>query len=219
MSTSSIQNDFKNGGSTELFNHQTNTYSACTIARECSDILDTIDGKITDSECMVLYDLAQKAFNGCIVEIGSYKGKSTVALGLGTMSGNNVDIFAVDPHQQFIGLSGSYYSPADRTEFLRNILRAGCTEMINLINLPSSTVASVWNRKVSLLWIDGDHRMQSVLSDLYSWYPHVRKGGIVLMHDIDSIISEPLQAMQTAMSDGLYEFIKQIGRIAILRKP
>ena len=48
---------------------------------------------------MFLYEAVKKcAGRGVIVEIGSWKGKSTVSLGLGSRERNKIKIYAIDPH-------------------------------------------------------------------------------------------------------------------------
>ena len=39
--------------------------------------------------------------------------------------------------------------------------------------------------KIDFLFIDGDHRTESVVLDLQGWVPKVRPGGLVAGHDID----------------------------------
>ena len=51
-------------------------------------MLDDIEGWISDEEAALLYQLATRCTGcGVIVEIGSWKGKSTMCLGKGTMQG------------------------------------------------------------------------------------------------------------------------------------
>lgn len=39
---------------------------------------------------------------------------------------------------------------------------------------------------LDLLFIDGDHSYQGVMSDLIAWAPKVRKSGLILCHDADT---------------------------------
>src|SRR6185312_12113676 len=62
-------------------------------------LIADIPGWLTDEEGEALYELARGCSgSGVIVEIGSWKGKSTVCLGLGSQAGKSVPIYAVDPH-------------------------------------------------------------------------------------------------------------------------
>jgi predicted O-methyltransferase YrrM len=48
---------------------------------------------------------------------------------------------------------------------------------------PSQELAKRWNKKISLLLIDGDHSFEGVTADLESWFPHMKDNSVILMHD------------------------------------
>ena len=51
-------------------------------------------------ESKALYELALKVPEGqAIIEIGSWCGRSTCALALGSKHGNNVPVYSIDPHE------------------------------------------------------------------------------------------------------------------------
>lgn len=47
----------------------------------------------------------------------------------------------------------------------------------------SETYAKIWPRKVSLVFIDGDHTYRAVKQDIELWLPHVLPGGVLCGHD------------------------------------
>lgn len=59
-------------------------------------IVDKIDGWLTFDEGKFLYSAATEC-KGNIVEIGSWKGKSTIWLCNGSKEGNNSKIYSIDP--------------------------------------------------------------------------------------------------------------------------
>ncbi len=60
---------------------------------------ENIGGWLTEQEGIFLYNTAKKIkAHNTIVEIGSWKGKSTICLGRGSQDGNRAKIFAIDPH-------------------------------------------------------------------------------------------------------------------------
>jgi predicted O-methyltransferase YrrM len=66
---------------------------------EAKKISNEIDGWLSDNEGELLFNLAKNCKGeGKIVEIGSWKGKSTVWLASGSKSGKNVKVYAIDPH-------------------------------------------------------------------------------------------------------------------------
>lgn len=51
----------------------------------------------------------------------------------------------------------------------------------------STEVGEMWNGgPVDMVFIDGDHSYEHCLSDILSWLPHVKKGGIIALHDYQS---------------------------------
>ena len=66
---------------------------------EIKSLTAGIEGWLTDDEGELLFKLARAcAGRGGIVEIGSWKGKSTIWLGRGSMAGNRAKVWAIDPH-------------------------------------------------------------------------------------------------------------------------
>lgn len=144
--------------------------------------LDTImgvEGLLGQEEAALLFNRARHASLG-IVEIGSYRGRSTVALALGSKAGNSVPVVAIDPHETTN--DGLTIGPADRAALLSNLVRAGVGDLVRVVGLRSSQAWACWqDGEIDLLWIDGDH--DAVESDFGMWMRHVAKGGFVLLHD------------------------------------
>ena len=67
---------------------------------EVEDIVREVEGHISNLEGECLYHLARSSkTKGVIVEIGSWKGKSTIWLAKGAKAGNKNKVYAVDPHR------------------------------------------------------------------------------------------------------------------------
>jgi hypothetical protein len=143
--------------------------------------------QMDEGELRVLHNLAARVSAGLdVVEIGSYRGNSTISLARGAAAGNRVRVYAIDPHVHFIGPKGGVYGPADQAALYRNVTKHGVGELVAVVCLPSRAAARAWTcRSVGLLWIDGDHRYESVRLDLDCWYPHVVPGGTIAFHDSD----------------------------------
>jgi MMP 1-O-methyltransferase len=136
-------------------------------------LMADIPGWLTDEEGEALYELARSCTgDGVIVEIGSWKGKSTVCLGLGSQAGCSVPIYAIDPHADYrFG------------DFKTNVERAGIAELVHPIASLSQPAADGFDEPIELLFVDGSHEYDLVLEDFEKWVPKVVDGGWVAFHD------------------------------------
>lgn len=176
------------------------------------------DGMLTFDECVLLYRLAREAPSGCIVEIGSYRGRSTTFLGRGSLDGARVPVYAVDPHKEFVGVLGGVFGPQDRTAFYRAMLDNGTSEIVSLINLSSECFSHAWKEPVSLLWIDGDHRYEGVKRDFECWRPHLEAGAVVAFDDATDPHLGPRMLIDELTATGWLAEIALVGKIVVLRR-
>ncbi len=143
-----------------------------------------IGGWLTEAEGIFLYQTAKEVDRGdAIVEIGSWKGKSTICLGRGTQGGNGAKTFAVDPH---IGSSEHHkmFGEVDTyQEFLQNIKNAGIEEYIKPIHKTSEEASKNFHEPIGFLFVDGAHEFKFVQLDIKSWFSKVKDGGIIAFHD------------------------------------
>ena len=140
-----------------------------------------VPGMLTPTEGGFLYQLAQlESRNGVIVEIGSWKGKSTILLASGSMKVGGEKVYAIDPHKP---LAEEGYVEDTEAEFRKNIEAAGVQDHVVPMVMTSEEAAKGWSKPIRLLWIDGDHRYDQVKRDFLLWSPHVVEGGIIAMHD------------------------------------
>jgi predicted O-methyltransferase YrrM len=145
------------------------------------EALYTVPGMLTFDEVDCLYHLGQiNQCNGVIVEIGSWQGKSTIALAMGAARTHREKIYAIDPHA--IQPEEGYLEDT-RSAFTANLREAGVNSQVIPMIMTSKEAARHWRRPIRLLWIDGDHRYESVKQDFLLWEPFVVDGGIIAMHD------------------------------------
>jgi len=137
---------------------------------------------VIDKEGICLYNLARQVLGGyCIVEIGSWKGRSTTWLARGSQDGDRVPVFAIDPHENTT-THAQYDSKGTYEEFIANIKRAGVENIVHPIRDRAETVLPSWDKRIGLLFIDGSHDYNSVKQD-FLWTRHLAPGGIVALHD------------------------------------
>ena len=143
------------------------------FAERVKPLIADVPGWLTDEEGEALHELARRCTGrGVIVEIGSWKGKSTICLGLGSRAGNGVRIFAIDPHADYrFG------------DFKANVERAGITDLVSPIPSLSQAAAEGFDEPIELLFVDGSHEYDLVLEDFEQWVPKVVDGGWVAFHD------------------------------------
>jgi predicted O-methyltransferase YrrM len=174
-------------------------------------------GMTSLAEATFLYGLAREVRGGCIVEVGSYRGRSTVALGRGSLDGHRVPVFAIEPHQTFTGVLGGRFGPADAGAFYRAILETGCYHVVRLVSLSSEQIVSGWRLPIALLWIDGDHSYDGVRRDFSSWRPHLMAGAIVVFDDADNPAIGPHRLIAELLATGGYEKVREFGKMTVLR--
>jgi predicted O-methyltransferase YrrM len=177
-----------------------------------------VEGAISAAECALLFRLASEVSKGVIVEIGSWRGRSTVALALGALENGKVPVFAIDPHEEFVGVLGGKFGPADRMHFFKNILYAEVWEVVRLIELDARLVSKAWNNPIGLLWIDGDHRYEAVKADFQCWEPFVLENGVIAFHDSIDPNLGPFKVIEEAVSSGRYEVTERADKITVLKK-
>ena len=139
---------------------------------------------------------------GAIVEIGSFKGKSTVMLGKVAAHYGLGPVVAIDPHNfNSSELQELRTDPVSSSfaEFLKNIETAGVAAQIEAHRAYSRDVAQTWNRPIRLLWIDGDHSYTGAKADFDGFIPFVSPLGVVALHDSLHVFSGPIRVFVEEM--------------------
>lgn len=149
---------------------------------------NNVEGHTTLRQCATLFYLAYTCSKnpGRIVEIGSFKGKSTCWMAKALqLAGSNEKIAAIDPHinTRVKGVVPEHKEDSSFEAFLNNLKNCGVTQYAEPIKLTSQNVVKNWNQPIKLLFIDGSHLYDDVMLDLKLWEPHLNIGGIIVMHD------------------------------------
>jgi len=176
------------------------------------------EGMTSLEDATVLYELAKSVPDGCIVEVGAYRGQSTVALGRGSIDGQQVPVFTIEPHEIFTGIYGGEFGPSDRGAFYKAMLDSGCYHVVRLLNTSSELIANNWNKEISLLWIDGDHSHEGVNRDYECWQPFLKQNAIVAFDDSTDPGIGPYHLVQRLVSSGEYRLMSTTRKINVLQK-
>lgn len=155
-----------------------------------------VQGWLAVGEGRALYKLARHATPAVIVEIGSWRGRSTAYLAAARRDVGDGVVVAVDTWQ------GSPESEAHRAilreydpdqlfeEFRSNIAALDLSSFVHPVRGSSTVVAGVWpslratDAGVGVLFVDGSHEYEAVRADVASWWPHLAPGAFVALHDV-----------------------------------
>lgn len=132
----------------------------------------SIKGLTTDDDVRWLAEAASR--HRTIIEIGPHRGRSTRALADAT-SGH---VYAID---NWNGAAGDTHVRRACLYNLRDLIGTKVTliEQDSALGVPEA-LAGV---RADMLWIDGDHRYESVKADIQLYAPLVRRGGLICGHD------------------------------------
>ena len=146
-----------------------------------------IPGFLGESEARLLGIIAACVpCAGAIVEIGSFKGKSTVMLGKVAVHYGLGPLVAIDPHNFNNAELDEHRTSPDATsyhEFTDNLRAAGMSQFVEVHRAFSTDIAPGWNRPIRFLWIDGDHSYGGAKADFDGFARHLAPGGVVAFHD------------------------------------
>jgi len=155
---------------------------------ELKNSVKDLDGWLFPNEAAFLYTSAKNCKGqGTIVEIGSWKGKSTVCLAKGSKLQSNSKVYAIDPHTG----SPEHGQVWTFEEFKQNIKNAEVEDIVIPFVKTSEEVSKTFNDPVEFLFIDGLHEYEGVRLDFDLWYPKVLNEGIIAFHDLRGPFSGP----------------------------
>ena len=135
--------------------------------------IDRVQSTTGYSDLQFLYFAARDGWGqGAIVEIGAYKGKSTVVLALGSKAKAREKIVSIDPHEEGV-----------KEIYLRNLDLLGVADRVVPVSTTSEGARKKIQGPIRLLFIDGLHEYPNVAQDIALWKDLVTDGGILAFHD------------------------------------
>ena len=173
-------------------------------------LIDGVEGWLSDGQARMLWDAGRAVrAPGRIVEIGSFRGRSTIVLASAAAPG--VELIAIDPH------GGSDRGPqeieadaqrgnADNETFESNLSRAGVRDRVRHVRMFAREAVDEISGDIDLLYIDGAHRYQPVREDIELWGARVGPGGTMLMHDAFNAIGVTLAQLRLLMLSSTWRY-------------
>lgn len=179
--------------------------------------IESVEGYLSPNEIRFLALIAAcPTAKGEILEIGSFKGKSTVILAKAAALTDNAIVHAVDPmiapsetDPDLMGDASSF------PDFQKNIEKTGVADKINFHQTFSHELAKTWDKPLRFLWIDGDHTYKGTKLDLDGFIDHLEDGAIVAIHDVlhefDGGIRVVMEDILLSSNFGACGFVGSIG--------
>jgi len=170
-------------------------------------ILARVDGYLYPHEALFLYRVARfLPGDEPIVEIGSYRGRSTLCLARGIRDRGSGKVVSVDPH--VYGTEG---------ELRENLAHFGAWPVVDVLPRRSTEVATSWSAPARAVFVDGNHEEAEVRADACAWIPHLKPGGFLLMHDATALSPFPgprRVAAEIYADEDRFDAVGTIGTIA-----
>lgn len=139
-------------------------------------------------ELEVLLRVAKSMPEGAVVvEVGSHRGRSTLAIAEGLESILDARLVAVDTFAGDPSWSEQTEAREARTIFDRN---TASVSFLETIQAPSVEAAARFDAAtVDWVFIDGLHDYANIVADIRAWAPKVKPGGLLSGHDwgMDSV--------------------------------
>jgi hypothetical protein len=156
-----------------------------------------------------------------IVEVGSYKGRSTVAMGLTlaalSLAGN---IYAIDPHEGVrSGRHDRIYKGGQTyNDFLNNIKRFGLEKFVRCVRSKSTETRT--DVPISLILIDAMHLFKNVSEDFRHFEKSIIRKGMIAFHDYREEFPGVVEFVNSLMhvNNAPYHKIHQAYSLIVLEK-
>jgi predicted O-methyltransferase YrrM len=184
--------------------------------------LEGVEGWFSpDQVARVAARAAEVPPTGRIVEIGSFRGRSMVAMALSAPEG--AELVAIDPHagndrgpQEIEGYEEE--AEIDAKVFLANLERAGVRDRVRYVRKFSHEALDDVEGPIDLLHIDGAHRYGPASDDIVRWGAKVADGGTLLIHDSFSSVGVTLAILTKLLLSPRWRYVGRSRSLAEYRR-
>jgi predicted O-methyltransferase YrrM len=184
--------------------------------------IDGVEGWLSEDQARRLWTAAREvSAPGQIVEIGSFRGRSTIVLSRAAADG--VQVVAIDPH------GGGDRGPqeitpdaergnADHVAFQHNLARAGVNGKVRHVRQMSDAAHGGVDGPIDMLYVDGAHRYAPARDDIAAWGARVPLGGTMLVHDSYNAIGVMLAQLRLLFFSGEWRYVGRSRSLAQYRR-
>jgi predicted O-methyltransferase YrrM len=180
-----------------------------------------VEGWMSPGQASTLYDAARRCpAAGTIVEIGSFRGRSTIVLA--SAAAPDVSVIAIDPHagndrgpQEIDGYAEA--AADDHAVFVANLERAGVSDRVRHLRKFSDAALADVGAPIDVLYIDGAHRYAPARADIRDWGARVSDGGTMLIHDSFSSIGVTLAILRELLIGTRFRYVGRSRSMTIYR--
>jgi predicted O-methyltransferase YrrM len=158
---------------------------------------------------------------GRIVEIGSFRGRSTIVLR--RAAAPDVEVVAIDPHgggdrgPQQISPDAAL-GEADHEAFHANLRRAGVDDGVRHLRRMSQDALDAVEGELALLYVDGAHRYGPARADIERWGERVAPGGTMLVHDAYNAVGVMLAQLRLLFPSTTWRYVGRSRSLAEYRR-
>jgi glycosyltransferase involved in cell wall biosynthesis len=149
-----------------------------------------------------------------LIEIGSYCGRATVAMGLTIQGLGRTDVRIVAVDEPTLGLAPDGRSP-------REVLRSQLAtyELSSMVVCAPEEDQVPWERASQLLFVDGQHDYESVRGDVERYSPQLAPGGFLVFHDYADYFPDVQRYVNELLLASSFQFVAQASSlIALMRQ-
>lgn len=194
--------------------------------------IDKLKGFMPKHEGIALTKWSEKFSSiGPIMEIGSYCGKSAIYLSKGAILNDQL-VYTIDHHfgseehqikeEYFDSEIFDYKNHRVNTLplLIKNINKIQVKNIVPIVS-NSVEIASKWDAKLGMVFIDGGHSFKAANNDYVSWSTKIKKDGALVIHDIfenpDEGGQAPFEIFQKALKNN-FEVYERVDTLACLIK-
>jgi len=194
--------------------------------------IDNLKGFMPKHEGIALTKWSEKFSSiGPIMEIGSYCGKSAIYLSKGAILNDQL-VYTIDHHfgseehqikeEYFDSEIFDYKNQRVNTLplLIKNINKIQVKNIVPIVS-NSVDIASKWNAKLGMVFIDGGHSFKAANNDYVNWSTKIKKNGALVIHDIfenpDEGGQAPFEIFQKALKNN-FEVYERVDTLACLIK-